>query len=191
MKKRLKIYLFRHGQTVFNKNKFFTGWSDSSLTKKGIINAKKIASLLKNKKFEVAFQSDLGRSKETLKEIIKFHPECVIVITDKRIRERNYGILNGSSHKKAIEKYGLSQFEKWHRGFFDRPPRGESFSDVEKRVRPFISDLIKYMKKHDVDVAISAHGNFIRLFRKIMEKSSVKEACSWAIPYERYYEYSI
>ena len=55
----------------------------------------------------------------------------------------------------------------------------------------FIKDLVKMMQAKKVNVAISAHGNSIRLFRKIMEKASVKEAVSWTIPYEEYFEYTV
>ena len=185
------IYLFRHGQTFFNKNKIFTGWKDSNLTTLGRKQAGIISTKLKNKKFTVAFTSDLKRAKDTLKIVLKNHPECRKVIVDKRIRERNYGKLNGLHHLKTIEKYGQEQFDKWHRGFFNKPPKGESFSDVEKRVKPFVDYLIKFVKKNKVNVAISGHGNSIRLFRKIMERKSANECVKWVIPYDRYFEYKI
>jgi bisphosphoglycerate-dependent phosphoglycerate mutase len=62
---------------------------------------------------------------------------------------------------------------------------------VESRVSSFIKDLIKLIKKEKVNVAISAHGNSIRLFRKIMEKASKEKAIAWTIPYDDYYEYTI
>ena len=71
------------------------------------------------------------------------------------------------------------------------PPGGESFKMVEKRVQKFIKHLIKMMKKDKVNVAISAHGNSIRLFRKIMERASVEEMTKWSIPYTKVYEYTI
>jgi 2,3-bisphosphoglycerate-dependent phosphoglycerate mutase len=193
MKKRpaLRIYLFRHGQTEYNKKKVHTGWSDSLLTKEGKRNARTIANKLKSKKIEIAFQTDLTRSIDTLTPLLKDHPECILVIQDKRMRERNYGDLNDKSHEWAKKKYGEAQWEKWHRGFKDRPPKGESFADVQVRVKSFIKDLVLFMKKYNVNVAISAHGNSIRLFRKIMENSSIDETCSWVIPYDQYYEYSI
>jgi 2,3-bisphosphoglycerate-dependent phosphoglycerate mutase len=189
--KNFKIYLFRHGQTYYNKNKFFTGWKDSQLTPLGIKQAKIIARKLKDKKIDIAFQTSLSRSKDTLKEILKFHPECKEIITANRIIERNYGFLEGKSHKKILKKYGKEQYEKWHRGWNNPPKNGESFSMVEKRIKIFINNLIKFMKKNKVNVAISAHGNSIRLFRKIMEKATIKKTCSWNIPYDKYFEYTI
>lgn len=188
---KLHIYLFRHGQSKYNKEGKFTGFIDSKLTPLGIKQAKKIANKLKNKKIQIAFQTKLSRSKDTLKEVLKFHPECKKIITDNRITERDYGKLSGLTHTEIIKKYGEDQYKKWHRGFKDRPPEGESFADVEKRVKPFIKDLIKLIKKEKVNVAISAHGNSIRLFRKIIEKAPEKKVVKWEIPYDKYYEYII
>jgi 2,3-bisphosphoglycerate-dependent phosphoglycerate mutase len=187
----LKIYLFRHGQSTYNRDKKFTGWNDAKLTPLGIKQAKDLGKKLKSKKIQVAFQTDLSRSKDTLKEVLKFHPECKKILTDNRMRERNYGKLNGHYHSKTIQKYGQKQFDLWHRGFDSKPPGGESFAMVEKRVKPFIKDLIKFMKKNKVNVAISAHGNSIRLFRKIFEHASIPETVSWTIPYDKYFEYEI
>lgn len=186
-----KIYLFRHGQTTYNRDGRFTGLHDPILTKKGISEAKKIAKTLKNKKFQVAFYTHLKRSKQTLKEVLKFHPECKTFFEDDRMIERNYGSLNGKTHKEFIKKYGEEKYDLVHRDFKTAPPKGESFAMVEKRVSRFIRDLKKFMKKNKYNVAISAHGNSIRLFRKIMEQVSKKEACSWFIPYDKVYTYSI
>ncbi len=191
MKKRLKIYLFRHGQTTYNRDKRFTGWKDSKLTELGKKQARKIAKIMKNKKFEAAIQTSLSRSKNTLKPVLKNHPECVFLIQDDRMIERGYGNLQGKYHKTIIKKYGEKQYDCWHRGYNCRPPKGESFADVEKRVKAFIKDLKKFMKNNNVNVAISAHGNSIRLFRKIMEKLSKKQTEKLEIPYDKVYEYTI
>ena len=186
-----KIYLFRHGQTFYNEKGIFTGWKDSKLSPRGVKSAKIIAGKLKNKKFELAFYTRLSRSKDTLREVLKFHSECKKKIKDDRMIERNYGVLNGTSHEDFIRKKGKKGYEKIHRGYDAKPPKGESFAMVEKRVKSFINDLRKIMKKEKISVAISAHGNSIRLFRKIMEKSTRTESVKWKIPYDRYYEYRI
>ncbi|MDK2907646.1 MAG: 2,3-bisphosphoglycerate-dependent phosphoglycerate mutase [Candidatus Woesearchaeota archaeon] len=189
--KELKIYLFRHGRTYYNEKGIFTGWKDSKLTPKGIENAKEIAKKLKDKKFQVAIHTSLSRSKDTLKEVLKYHPECKKIIQDDRIIERSYGFLEGKTHKKIIEQYGKEKYDKWHRAW-DYPPKdGESLKMVEKRVKKFISWLKKYMKENKVNVAISAHGNSIRVFRKIMENLTIEETCSLEIPYDKYFEYTI
>jgi len=93
--------------------------------------------------------------------------------------------------KKAEKFLGEREYDAIHRGYKVAAPKGESFLDVEKRVGKFIIYLKKYIKKHKVNVAISAHGNSIRLFRKIMEKASRKETVSWFIPYDRVFEYNV
>ena len=80
-----KIYLFRHGQTYFNRDHKFTGWKDSKLTSKGIKDAKKVAHKLKNKEIDIAYKTRLSRSKDTLKEVLNFHPECKRIIVDDRM----------------------------------------------------------------------------------------------------------
>ena len=214
-----KVYLFRHGKTFFNAKGIFTGWKESKLTSEGIGNAKKVAEILKKKKFQVAFQTRLSRSKDTLKYVLKFHPECKKIITDDRMIERSYGILEGTSHKnfideigkkivdlkiegdaienlspnerKKVEKFlGEEEYKTIHRGYNVAVPKGESFADVEKRVKKFIIYLKKFIKKNKVNAAISAHGNSIRLFRKIMEKTSKNKAVGWFIPYDKVFEYN-
>ena len=185
------IYIFRHGQTYFNRSHRFTGWMESNLTPLGVRQAKLIAKKLKNKKIDIAFQTPQLRSKKTLKEVLKYHTECKKIITDGRMIERNYGKLNGLYNEEIIRKYGKEQFNKWHRGFNDRPPNGESFADVEKRVGKFIRFLKSYIKENRVNIAISASGNSIRLFRKIMEKRSKEKAVKWIIPYTEIFHYKI
>ena len=71
--------------------------------------------------------------------------------------------------KRKVQRFlGEQEYKAIHRGFNVAPPGGESFADVEKRVKDFIKDLKKFMKKHKVNVAISGHVNSIRIFRKIM-----------------------
>lgn len=216
---KLKIYLFRHAQTYYNKKHVFTGWKDSKLTSFGIRQAKIVAKKLKNKKFDVAYRTRLSRSKDTLKEVLKYHPECKIV-TDDRMIERCYGSLQGTSHKKFVEKEGKDSYKTllhWHkidhlhgkeRGDFIKkvgeaelhivrrsysvpPPKGESVKMVERRVTSFIRDLVRKMKKEKVNVAISAHGNSMRPFRKYFEKLSVEEMMHLENPWDDYFEYTI
>ncbi|MFC1728635.1 histidine phosphatase family protein [Nanoarchaeota archaeon] len=215
---KLKIYLFRHGLTYYNKHHWFTGHIDSKMTPKGIANAKKIARKLKSKEFQVAYHSHLRRSKNTLKEVLKFHPECKEVIEDDRMIERNYGKLQKHSHKefmeevehlitdamekryghmrkKAKKKFGemVAQevYDIYHRSYDVPPPGGESVKMVEKRVSAFIKDLLKKMKKEKVNVAISAHGNSMRPFRKYFEKLSLKKMMELENPWDDYFEYTV
>ena len=217
---KLKIYLFRHGQTTFNRDGKFTGFLEAKLTPLGIKQARIIAKKLKNKKFQIAFHTRHIRTKQTLKQVLKYHPECKKIIQDNRMIERNYGDLNGTTHASFIKKMGKKlynlevegdlivdldekgrkevesflgeqEYNLIHRGYNVPPPHGESFAMVEKRVKSFIKSLLKLMKKEKVNVAISASGNSIRLFRKVMENKSEKEVVTWFIPYDKYYEYTI
>lgn len=219
-RKRYKIYLFRHGKTTYNRDGRFTGSFDAKLTDEGRKHARKIAQELKDKKFQVAIHTHLSRSKDTLKPVLKFHPECKTILEDDRMIERSYGELQGTTHKQFIDRIGKQSYdlrvhgdaienlspklrdkvEKFlgeeeykaiHRGYNVAAPGGESFRDVEKRVKRFIKWLKKYMRKNKVNVAISAHGNSIRLFRKIMERAPKKSVVSWFIPYDKVFEYSI
>lgn len=220
MKKRFKVYLFRHGQTTYNRDGKFTGQSEAKLTIQGKKDAEAIANKLKNKKFQVAIHTRLSRSKETLKPVLKYHPECKVIFEDNRMIERSYGELEGTTHEQFIERigkqeyklevegdaienlspklrkkievfFGEQEYKAIHRGYKVAAPGGESFADVEKRVKNFIKDLKNFMKKNKVNVAISAHGNSIRLFRKIMERTPRSEVVKWFIPYDKVFEYEI
>ena len=188
---KLHIYLFRHGQTTFNRDKRFTGWIDARLTKKGILDAKKIALKLRNKKIDLSYTSDFERCKKTLKEVLKYHKECKKVLIDKRLRERDYGAFDGLYHEQIIKKYGEDMFKKWHRGYNFPTPKGESMKMVEKRVTPFIKDLLKKMKKEKANVAISASGNSMRPIRKYFEKLSVQQMMKIESPWDDYFDYTI
>jgi 2,3-bisphosphoglycerate-dependent phosphoglycerate mutase len=214
------VYVFRHGQTTYNKKGVFTGWQNPKLTPFGISQAKKIALLLKNKKIDLAIHTPSIRTKQTLNQVLKFHPECKKILTDKRMIERSYGDLEGTTHesfvkkigkkeydllrhgdaiedlsdeyRKKVEKFlGEEEYEIIHRGYNIPPPNGESFADVEVRVASFIKDLKKLIKKEKVNVAISASGNSIRLFRKIMEKRPKEQVIRWKIPWDDYYHYRV
>ncbi len=191
MNKKFYIYLFRHGRTFDNIQSIFSGWRDSKLTNSGVDDARIVGIRLKDKKINVAFHTSLSRSKHTLREAIRGHKECKKIIEDDRMIERSYGNLAGKSHLFIVKKYGPQQYDHWHRGFNERLPKGESFADVEKRVKSFVNSLGAYIQKNEVNVAISAHGNSIRLFRKIVEKHSEKEAVSWEIPYDKVFMYKV
>lgn len=185
------IYLFRHGQTDFNLEKRFTGWSESQLTDIGRQSAQKIADQLRYTTLNLAYQTRLKRSRDTLEIVIKDHPECEQIISDDRMIERSYGDIAGLTHQEVINGLGIGQYEEWHRGFYDDPPGGEGFDEVETRVMDFIADLKKLYSGKDLGIAISAHGNSIRLFRKIMENATIEETVSWTIPYDKFFEYQI
>jgi len=188
---KVSVYVFRHGQTEFNRDSKFTGFMDSKLAPTGTEDAKIVAERLREKKFGIAIHTSLSRSKDTLKEVLKSHPECKIVLQDDNMKERNYGDLNGKTHLEIVKKFGVEKYDSWHRSWNIAPPKGESFADVEKRVKIFVGDLKKMVRKEKMNVAISAHGNSIRLLRKIMEGLSIKETCELYILYDKVYEYKL
>jgi len=185
------IFLFRHGQTEFNRDKIFTGWLQSNLTPLGIEQSNYLAKLLSDKIINLAYTPNLTRCRDTLSIILKSHLECADTIIDDRILERNYGDLGGKFHQEIIDKFGQEQYDKWHRGWDDRPPGGESYADIEIRISQFTSDLKAKYNGQSSGIAICGSSNSIRLFRKIMEKASIKDTVSWVIPYDRYFEYHI
>lgn len=217
-KKYCYICVFRHGLTYYNKHHWFTGQLDSKLTKEGIKNAQSIAKQLKDKKISIAYSTSLSRSKKTLNEFLKFHPECKEIIVDNRILERNYGKLQKRSYKEfmveigsvivgALEnKYGQmnkkhkKELEKkvsefvyniYHRSYDIPPPGGETLKEVEVRVNLFIKDLLKKAKKEKVNIAICAHNNSIRFLRKYFEKLSLEETMKLETNWGTYWEFKI
>lgn len=188
---KLHVYIFRHGETYYNRSKRFTGWMNSRLTPRGINHANMIAEKLRKKKFQIAFKTSLSRSSDTLKIVLKYHSECKRVIVDDRMIERSYGALHRRFHKTVIEQYGKRQFDIWHRSYDVPPPKGESIRMVEKRVLSFIEDLIILMKKEGVNVAISAHGNSMRPFRRYFETLTLKQMMKLENPYDKYFEYAV
>lgn len=186
----LKIYLFRHGQTFFNRDHRFTGFKDSKLTPLGVRQARKIANKLRFKKIDVAFYTHLSRSKDTLKEVLRYH-KGVQKIKDDRMIERSYGSFEGLYHKTIIKKYGKNLFDRWHRSYNFPPPKGESIRQVEKRVISFIRSLIKMMREENINVAISAHGNSMRPFRRYFEKLTIKQMMNLENPWDEYFEYTV
>ena len=215
---KLKIYLFRHGLTHYNEHHWFTGQIDSRMNSAGRRNAQKIAHKLAHKKIDAAYHSGLSRSRETLNIVLCHHPECKSVVEDKRLMERSYGKLQRHSHKEFMRelertilpplerKYGRITpharcvvghavaeriYEMYHRSYDIPPPGGESIKMVEKRVLAFIQELLRRMKKEKVNVAIAAHGNSMRPFRRYFEKLSIEQMMRLDIPFDDYFEYTV
>jgi len=126
-----------------------------------------------------------------MKEMLKYHPECRKVIVDDRMIERSYGRFQGKKHSTIIKKYGQKQFDVWHRSYTIAPPGGESIQMVEKRVKSFIRDLLRKMKQEKISVAISAHGNSMRPFRRYFEHLTIKQMMQLENPWDDYFEYTV
>jgi 2,3-bisphosphoglycerate-dependent phosphoglycerate mutase len=182
-----KIFIFRHGQTEDNKTHTFSGFRQSDLTSEGIAEAKTIGETLKNEKVTRAYQSDLIRSQHTLQLVLEGYHQGVEVITDPRIKERDYGNLTGKN-KDVIEHQTPEQFKLWHRSYEVAPPGGESIKDVEVRVLAFLNDVLPTLKPEDV-VFISASANSMRPMRKYFEHLSNEEMCSYEYTPGKVYSY--
>jgi 2,3-bisphosphoglycerate-dependent phosphoglycerate mutase len=185
------VYLFRHAQTYYNRNHYFTGWKDSRLTPFGRKQAELVAKKLRGKRIDVAIHTSLSRSRDTLTAVLKFHPECKRIFTDDRMIERSYGKLQGMSHAKFEREHSADELHNIRRKYDYPPPGGESVKMVEKRVLPFIRDLIAYMKKNRVNAAVSAHGNSMRPFRRYFEKLTIAQMMKLENPWDDYFEYRI
>ena len=185
------IYLFRHAQTCFNRKKYFTGWKDSALTPLGRGQAKVMAKKLRGKRIDVAIVTSLSRSRDTMREVLKFHPECRAVFTDDRMIERSYGRLQGRSHRVFERTHSAAELQRIRRSYGYPPPGGESIRMVERRVMAFLRDLLSYMKRNRVNVAISAHGNSMRPFRRHFEKLTIRQMMGLENPWDGYFEYKV
>ncbi|MCK4634887.1 MAG: histidine phosphatase family protein [Candidatus Aenigmarchaeota archaeon] len=142
MKRIVNITYFVHGTTTDNEQGIATGWSPGELSELGKGQSIDLKELIKDKEFDVVFCSDLKRAVDSAK--LTFDERYIPIIQDKRLRECNYGDLNGTSSKK------VSPIEH-----IDKPfPNGESNKDVEKRIREFLKDLLQnYSGKNIVIVA--------------------------------------
>lgn len=171
------IIVFRHGESEDNVKKIFSGWRDSTdITEVGEAQAKALQKGLNKLHIDMVITSDQVRSKHTAKIAFATHPNLDQIIWKKdwRIKERNYGDLNGKSKEEAMKLNPIEAI-KWRRGYETLPPGGESIQMVEKRVGPFLDELISYIKRDKVNVALSAHGNSMRAIRRYFEKLTVLE----------------
>ncbi len=171
--KKLNLYVLIHTESRYNQKRLFSGHIDSVLTSKGHNQAESLAKKLFKKKIELAFTSPLKRAKQTLKHILKYHPETKVFI-DKRIIERDYGKLSRKS-KVKYKKEHPDLYPVYHRSYKTPPPGGESMVEVEKRVLSFLKEVIEKMKKEKKNALIVAHSNSIRPIIRYFENLSPDE----------------
>jgi broad specificity phosphatase PhoE len=113
-----KLFVFRHAETFDNKNVVFSGWRDSKLTSKGILEAQKIAEQLAEYKIDYAFTSHLKRTKKTLKIVLQYH-HLVPVFVDDRLIERCYGLLQGRTKERVVYEH-KEFYEQFHKAIIQR-----------------------------------------------------------------------
>ena len=148
------IYFIRHGETEWNKKEILQGHKDSPLTLKGKKDVENLGKILEKKKIEVIYTSDLGRCVQTA-EIINKRLKIKLVKT-KKLRERDYGSLNGKPNKEIRKVLDLSNLD-------EKAPEGESFNQLKKRVINFLKLLNKEKFKR---ILVVTHDEALRAILK-------------------------
>lgn len=163
------LVLLRHGQSQWNLENRFTGWTDVPLTDRGREDARKTAAVLKDIHFDSAYVSRLDRAKETLTiilDVLKQKPE---IIEDSSLNERHYGDLQGLNKAETAAKYGQEKVTEWRRSYRTPPPNGESIAQVAFRVLPFFRWTILPHVHAGNNVIICASGNSMRPILQLLD----------------------
>lgn len=198
-----KLIMMRHGQSEWNLSNLFTGWVDVPLSKNGIEEAFKGASLIKELPIDVIFMSSLIRSQMTAMLVMAVHSsENVPIIIHQgegkleewstiyseetkrktiptfvawQLNERMYGQLQGLNKQETIEQYGAEQVKLWRRSYDTAPPGGESLEMTAARAIPYFKEKIIPFLDQEKNVFISAHGNSLRAIVMSIENLSKAE----------------
>ena len=199
----IKLVLVRHGQSMWNLENRFTGWTDVELSEQGIKEAKEAGKVLKEKGFgfDVAYTSVLKRANDTLGYILEELGEQDIPIKKSwRLNERHYGALQGLNKDETKEKYGEEQVLLWRRSTDVRPPalskdderypgNDSKYSELKENELPTTENLIDTIERvvaywnsdivKDLEagkrVIIAAHGNSLRGLIKYLDNMTDEE----------------
>lgn len=205
-----KIVLLRHGESIWNKENRFTGWTDVDLSEKGKEEAKKAGQLLKSEgyNFDIAYTSVLKRAIRTLWIVLdEMDLMWIPVIRHWRLNERHYGALQGLNKAETAKKYGEEQVKIWRRSYDIQPPAleksdprypghdprykelseaelplTECLKDTVARFVPYWESTIAPMVKSGKRVLITAHGNSLRALVKYLDNVSDEEIVELNIP---------
>ena len=206
----IKLVIVRHGQSIWNLENKFTGWTDVDLSENGIKEAKEAGKILKsnNYKFDIAYTSLLKRAQDTLKYILEELNETNIEIkVSYKLNERHYGALQGLNKDETRKKYGDEQVRLWRRSMFIKPPAlsldderypgndikykdlnkeelptTENLQDTINRVIDYWNSDIKKDLLNNKNVIIVAHGNSLRGLIKYLDNISDEEIMNIEIP---------
>ena len=204
------LVLLRHGESIWNKENRFTGWTDVDLSEKGIQEAKQAGKVLKKEgySFDVAFTSVLKRAIRTLWIVQdEMNLMWLPVNLSWRLNERHYGALQGLNKAEIAAKYGEEQVLKWRRSYDIRPPAleetderssgndpkykdldnkdiplTECLKDTVERFLPYWHEVIVPLIRSGKRVIISAHGNSIRALVKYVDDVSDVDIVGINIP---------
>ena len=189
-----RLILIRHGQSVWNAENRFTGWTDVDLSEKGVEEAEEAGNELRDQVIDVIHTSDLIRAKRTAEIVIRANVSSKDTVTksDWRLNERNYGALQGLNKAETAEKHGAEQVRIWRRSFDVAPPEGESLEMTAKRTIPYFEEEIFPDLESGESVLVSAHGNSLRSIVMHIEGISPEDIVSFEIQtgVPRYYDYS-
>lgn len=205
-----KLVLVRHGESEWNKENRFTGWTDVELSDKGREEAKIAGQLLKDEGFvfDFAYTSVLKRAIHTLWNILdQVEQSWLPVEKSWKLNERHYGALQGLDKSETAAKYGDEQVKLWRRGFAITPPDltkdderfpghdpryaklsenelpvTESLATTIERVVPYWEEVIKPRVTSGEKVIIAAHGNSLRALVKHLDNLSEDEILELNIP---------
>jgi len=205
-----KLVLLRHGQSVWNLENRFTGWTDVDLSDRGMAEAHNAGRLLRGEgyRFDKAFTSVLKRAIRTLWIVMdEMDLMWIPVHRSWRLNERHYGVLQGLNKKATVEKYGYEQVQKWRRSYDIRPdalkktdgrhprldpryallkeaelPATECLKDTLHRVLPYWHEAVEPALKNGQKILIVAHGNSIRAIVKYLDHLSDDEIMGVNIP---------
>ncbi|OHC71400.1 MAG: phosphoglyceromutase [Rhodocyclales bacterium GWA2_65_20] len=205
-----KIVLLRHGESTWNQENRFTGWTDVGLTAKGLAEAHAAGQLLKREgyAFDVAYTSVLKRAVKTLWTVLEEMDRMWIPIHHSwRLNERHYGALQGLDKSETAAKYGEAQVKVWRRAYDTPPPplpdgdprieagdpryadmaagefpRTECLKDTVARFLPHWTGTIAPMVKSGKSVIIAAHGNSLRALIKYLDDVSDADIVELNIP---------
>ncbi len=214
----MNLILIRHGESIWNYENKFTGWTDVDLTEKGIKEAKNAGKLLKENSinFDIAYTSVLKRAIKTLDLILKETKKDIPVYKNWMLNERHYGALQGLNKDETRKKYGEEQVHLWRRSAIVKPPAltkddirypgkdekyknlteeelplTENLNDVIKRVIKYYDKEIKPKLKENKDILIVAHGNTIRAFIKYFENIKDEDIMNLEIATGKPYIYEL
>ena len=171
------LVLIRHGQSLWNAENRFTGWTDIDLSKKGENEAREAGKKLEDVAFDVVHTSALMRAQRTAEIIIKHNKisQDIPTFKDERLNERHYGSLQGLNKTETAEKYGAEQVHIWRRSFDISPPDGESLKMTAERTLPYFKDDVVKHLNEGKNVLISAHGNSLRSIVMYIENISKED----------------
>ena len=195
------LILVRHGQSLWNKERRFTGWADVNLTKKGESEALLAGKLIKKLdiKFNKYFTSKLKRATNSLDIILKvLDDKNPKILKTTKLNERHYGDLTSLNKDETIKKFGYEQVNIWRRSFNTPPPeigsnnpyknkintniQSESLKDTFERVIPFYEKEIEPLLTLNKNILIVYHGNSCRSLLKKIFKISNKNIIKVEIP---------